>query len=190
MICLGLSYIPIIRSLTDTAEYNVKNSFELIDRLKTVKIKDEVLISLDVIGLFPHIPIDFTLALIKEKLHQHVWTGITEDTFLRALRFCCVEANYFCFRGEYYGHIDGCPMGGRISSDIADFLMNLLLAYVKRLLSFTPRLLIKYVDDLTMIVPKDELPNILPAFNSFQHTIHDGDRNRWQTPVFGPRAHK
>lgn len=49
--------------------------------------------------------------------------------------------------------------------------MNLLLTHVKRLLSFTPRLLIKYVDDLAMAVPKDELHNILPAFNSFQDHI-------------------
>lgn len=164
--------IPIFTSLNN--KYNIKNSFELKEKLEHITInEDEIIISLDVISLFPNIPINFTINEIKKDWTNIISknTNLPEMLFYEILEFCMKEANYFVHQGKYYQQIDGSPMGSPISPSIADYFLNKLLDYVCSKLNFQPKLLVKYVDDLLMICPKNLVIEIQKLFNSFHDNI-------------------
>lgn len=168
---LATLLIPIFTSLED--KYNIKNSFELKEKLNRIKIEDdEIIISLDVISLFPNIPINFTINEIKKDWNLiSANTNIPQKLFYDIVHFCMKNANYFTYKEKFYEQIDGCPMGSPISPAIANFILNKLLDYVCSKLSFQPKLLVKYVDDLLMICPKNLVNEILNLFNSFHTNI-------------------
>lgn len=163
---------PLLKRLSNTKLYNIKNSFELLQRLENITInEDELMISLDVTSMFPSIPMQYTLEKIESKLYETVFTGITSETFLRIMRFVSQSTNYFTYNNIFYRQKDGCPMGNGISPDIADFLLNSLLDFVTDKLGFEFKLLVKYVDDLLLIIPRRLLSEILDIFNGFHDNI-------------------
>lgn len=179
---LATLLIPVFASLEN--KYNIKNSFELKEKLKNIKIEeDEIIISLDVISLFPNIPVNFVINEIKTEWNIiRDKTNIPNKLFYDILEFCLKDANYFMYKEQYYQQIDGCPMGSPISPSIADFLLNKLLDYVCSKLNFRPKLLVKYVDDLLMICPRNLVTEIQNLFNSFhtkiQFTIEEEKDNK------------
>lgn len=78
--------------------YDIRNSFEMKEKIKTVRLDDdEVLMSLDIKNLFPSIPISYTIDLISKqwrKLYRH--TKMSKQLFLSILEFVLIEAPIFC----------------------------------------------------------------------------------------------
>lgn len=163
----------ILKKITENSKYNVKDSIQFRDRIKNQKISsNEILVSFDVVSLFPSVPVDLAISIIEEKwntLKEH--TDINKSLFLDILRFCIVDNRYFQHDGRIYLQQKGLPMGSPASPIVADIVMENLLDSCIEKLAIKPKILTKYVDDLFCVVSECEINTILEVFNNFHPSI-------------------
>lgn len=176
--------INILKHLTNTSKYNVRDAIDFKARIQNTLIADdEILISFDVVSLFPSIPINLALKTIEEKwniLEEH--TNIPKELFLELLTFCIKESRYFKYEDKVYEQRKGMPMGSPASPVISDVVMEKLLDVSIEKMNTKPRILTKYVDDIFAIVKKDAITDTLNTLNSFhsqiQFTMEKENNNR------------
>lgn len=129
------------------------------------------MVSLDVISLFSVIPKDLLITSIKAK-----WPEISNNTdmpqeiMIKAIDLIW-DSNYFTYKDKFYKQKLGTPMGGNASGDFADITMDLLIDKVKEKLKFKLHFLKKYVDDLFMAIPINEMKTVIQTFNEYNKHI-------------------
>lgn len=163
----------ILKKITEDSKYNIKNSGQFKEKLNNITIEnDEIMVSFDVVSLFPNIPVDLALKIIEEK-----WTTISNFTtipknlFMKILKFCIFDNRYFQYKDKYYQQKKGLPMGSSASPIVADIIMEELLDRCLEHCDIRPKVLTKYVDDLFGIVKSCAINDILTKFNSFNSNI-------------------
>lgn len=149
-------------------KYDIPNSVALIDKLNNIVVnEDETLISFDVVSLFPSIPVEYTLNVLKRRwneIQQH--TNMSYTLFADIMRFILADASFFTYNDTVYKQIDGIAMGSNIAPTVANIITDELFDLVLPKLTFKPKLLAKYVDDILAIVPKNEVETVLHHLNS------------------------
>ena len=150
----------------------VKNSFDLYEQLSNKRISgDEILISLDVVSLFTNVPRDLVMEGIKKR-----WsliesnTSIPEEEFLSAVQFV-LSSTYFTFKNIIYQQTYGTPMGSPLSPIIADIAMQDLESIALNNIGIDLKFYFRYVDDILLVSPKDQVDNILNIFNSINNRL-------------------
>ncbi|XP_075151018.1 uncharacterized protein LOC142225127 [Haematobia irritans] len=164
--------VGILRNITLDSKYNVKDSADFKTRLENMTIEDdEVLISFDVVSLFPSIPVKLAIQTIERKwtiIEQY--TNMTKDLFIDLITFCIKDTRYFKFEDKIYEQLKGMPMGSPVSPIVADIIMEELLDEVFKNIT-KPPILTKYVDDIFAIIKASEVDETLKALNSFNRQI-------------------
>ncbi|XP_018368045.1 PREDICTED: uncharacterized protein LOC108764350 [Trachymyrmex cornetzi] len=161
------------------APSHVNNSYDLIEKLKSIKIKSGYsLVSLDVVSLFTNVPIDLVMeALSNRWRYIEKKCKITKEEFLKAVHLI-LDSTYFTFDDQTYKQTFGTPMGSPLSPIIADLVMQDLESRVLSTIKFPLLFYYRYVDDIVLCVPTSEVEDILNRFNSFhprlQFTIEVG----------------
>ncbi|XP_058827991.1 uncharacterized protein LOC131687913 [Topomyia yanbarensis] len=165
-------YICKIYQASISTKYNISDSRSFCQFINTITIPpNHRMISLDVVSLFTNIPKDL---VIRDTINN--WdsiktnTAINLDLFIEVVTFC-MDSSYFVFRNQHYHQIAGTAMGNPLSPTLADLIMETLIDTVIRHLSFSIKVLRKYVDDLYLIVPHDKIGDVLKAFNSYHPNI-------------------
>lgn len=163
----------ILEKLTADSVFNVKDAVQFRTKLKNCTIdEDEKLVSFDVISLFPSIPVDYAIEVIKEKWNEiEKHTAIPKELFFKILKFCIKDSRYFKYKDKIYTQHKGLPMGSPASPIVADIVMEELLKKCYDNLSCKPRFLTKYVDDLFGIVKESAIQSTLEELNNFHHQI-------------------
>lgn len=87
------------------------------------------------------------------------------------IKFCINEGNYVTYNNKYYQQIDGLTIGGSVSGILADFVVTDLLDSVITKAGFDPTLLVKYVDDTLVFMPKEEVENFFNLLNEEDKSI-------------------
>lgn len=91
--------------------YDVRNSREMKNRLTNISIgPNNVLVSFDVVSLFPSIPIDTVFNILKAKwqlIEEH--TTMPRRLFFDILRFVLIDSTYFDFDGHIYNKSTDAP---------------------------------------------------------------------------------
>lgn len=127
------------------------------------------MISLDVISLYTNVDIDKTIDIIHNN-----WDIIEEETkidfktFKELIKFCVIECNYFNYNGEFYKQKYGLAMGNPLSGTLADiFLEDIINTAMKKLKEKKIKIktLTKYVDDIFLIINKNDIKTIFKTFN-------------------------
>lgn len=171
-----------LAKICSTFHRNMKDSFQVVQILKdTIIPKDHVLISLDVVSLFPSIPKE----LVVEKLRKH-WRWLenyvepSKELFIRMVSFI-FESSYFIFDGQFYSQIQGTMMGNPASPSIANVIMDLLISEVLESLDFQPGISVYYVDDSLYSVPGNKVDEFVSAFNRYHPSLkftHELEQDR------------
>lgn len=165
--------VKILNHMTADSIYNVKNSTELKDRLSNVRMEvGEVLVSFDVVSLFTNIPVQLCTKIIEREWDRlKSYTDIPMKKFLEMLKFCIEDNNYFSFNGNLHRQVYGTPMGSPLSPILADIVMEDLLDNVLKELDFDVKLLVKYVDDLLVMLPEEKLGLVHQLMNRYHEKI-------------------
>ena len=107
---------------------------------------DEEYVSYDVESLFTSIPIEETISYIIEQIYDNnilkpICSRLIFKRLLERLTTGCI----FSVNGQLIRQIDGCPMGGPISSILSGIFMNKMEQDTVK--TIKPRLYKRYVDD-------------------------------------------
>jgi len=174
----------ILTRLSNIVPSNIKNSKELIDLLdsqdKSVWKDDSVFISLDVVNLYPNIPLAYGIESVINFAERH-WQeidnmGLRIDQLEKCLSFVCY--NYeIRFLDKIFKQKKGCPMGAHFAPPFAIIVMDRLESEALKNLSyecnFTPLVYKRYIDDI-LIGPVSQainVTNIVKCFNAVNKSI-------------------
>ena len=172
-----------ITPIQENNPFNIKNSRELLTKLKTIKLEqNEVLVSYDVVSLFTKLPRPLIRKVLKEQWRQIKPTfhnpttpdqpsKMTWEIFERILDFCTEKSTYFSSLGKKWFQKKGCAMGSSLSNILADFVLTKLLNDTFRKLRFKPKLAVKYVDDLLFVLPACMIEKLLRALNAYHKDL-------------------
>uniref|UniRef100_A0A8D8SBU3 Reverse transcriptase domain-containing protein n=1 Tax=Cacopsylla melanoneura TaxID=428564 RepID=A0A8D8SBU3_9HEMI len=162
--------VPILQPLKNP-EYNVKNSYQFRDFIKSKTINNGYkLISLDVVSLFTKIPTSLAVNLVLEKwdiIKNH--TDIDLDLFKEIIEFCLSTA-YFTYNGSIYTQ-SSLAMGCSLSPIIADIVLDDLFDKILPQLNDSVQFCVKYVDDTFLSVDENKIDFVLNTFNSYHPEI-------------------
>ena len=163
----------------------LKNTEHLLDKLNQIE-KDQltnkcIFISLDVINLYPSIPINEAISAVI-KFAEKWWSQIDHLGFsLEELRTCLsfISYNYeIQFENKTYVQIKGCPMGAHFSPPFAIIFMNAVeekaLEQLRSVTGFIPTLYARFIDDVILGPVELDEPfcnTILETFNSINKSI-------------------
>lgn len=163
----------ILKQLTVESEFNIRDAVQFRDKINNCDIdKEDRLVSFDVISLFPSIPVDFAIDVIRDKwdeIEKH--TTMSKELFMKILKFCIKDNRYFKYKEKIYTQCKGLPMGSPASPIVADIVMEELLKQCVNKLHKKPKLLTKYVDDLFGIIEECAIIETLDVLNSFHKQI-------------------
>lgn len=163
----------ICKTVNEDNPFNIKNSFELKDKLHSIRItNDDVIASLDVVSMYERIPPYLVYNSIEKRWDKICKvTRIEKGKFMEIVRFCIQDTSYFQFNRIYYKQKTGLAIGGCVSTILADFVLTDIIETAKTQLSYDPILLVKYVDDILLIAPKEELEETFTVFNAVEEEI-------------------
>ncbi|XP_058815363.1 uncharacterized protein LOC131678929 [Topomyia yanbarensis] len=155
-----------------TSQYNIKDSYSFCDFINSITLPPGyVLVSLDVTALFTSIPKSLVIHDIIIRWNEiKSNTNINLDLFLEIVEFC-IDSSYFKYDNKHYLQIFGTAMGNPLSPALADLIMETLLDTVTRTLNCKPAFIKKFVDDLLLAIPMDQLNHVLQTFNSYNEHI-------------------
>lgn len=169
---LSMFVVNILNNIQHTCIFNVKNSFEASETLKTAFIPDGYcLVSFDVVSLFTNVTRESVCRCISE-----IWSDISEHTdipellFLEIVRFL-FDNSFLQYNNQIYKQIVGCAMGSNSSPSFADVVMTNLLKRFIRAIDFPLPYLQKFVDDIDTAIPEDKIDNCLEILNSLENKI-------------------
>jgi hypothetical protein len=134
---------------------SVKNSIEFVNDVVNMEIQeDELMVSFDVVGLFPNIPLDEAFGAMKSFLET---TNLSQN-------------EQIILRKDFYKQTSGAAIGNCASPLISDLFMNQFEEKLQKE-SWFPRIWKRYVDDVFAVIKKDKGEEILDKLNSFYPTI-------------------
>ena len=148
----------------------VKDTFDFLDKIKDINIRDKTMSSLDVKSLFTNIPVNFTINLILEAIFVNdvkKFYGLNKQQLKKLLKWTC-SGTVFQFNEELFEQTDGVAMGSPIAPLMADICMNWL---VEKCTSFKskPVVFLRYVDDIFCIFDNK---NTLNHFYNDINAVH------------------
>lgn len=135
--------------------FQVLNSEEAARRLNVLNLADDdVMVSFDVVSLFPNIPMDAAIECLEQHLLK-IRICSDELSTLISLTEVCMYKNEFSFRDKFYKLTDGYAMGNPLSPYIANvFLSNFETDFSKNRLF--PKIWLRYVDDVFAVVKRQK----------------------------------
>ena len=151
-------YERILSNSIKKSEKVIKNSFEFLKKIKNVIVpQGYVMISLDVISMYPSIPLKLVNESVKNRWSEiEKYTKIPQTEFLSGLEFM-VNMTYFSFNNKFYKQIDGLPMGDPCSPILGDLVFYDLEKRVLDSFDFEILFYGRYVDDTFLIVPRNKV---------------------------------
>ena len=175
----------ILNQLTNYVPAHLSSSLQLMNDFEKLNSNDiaenSTFISLDVVNLYPSVPIDRAICVISDFAKNH-WTdidnfGITPDQFISMIKF--VSYNYEIeYNNKNYLQIKGCPMGSHYAPPFSIIFMGYIeekaMSIINSRLQLNNWIYKRYIDDC-IIGPlqrnKEYCDFILETFNSIDDNI-------------------
>ena len=152
--------IPILRPLLRDSPLNCKNSFEFIQRIKSIKIENgEIMVSFDAEALYPSIPLRKCIEIINILLQRDETlasrTTLTVNDIVDLLNLC-LSTSDFIYDGIHHTAEDSGPIGLSIMVIIAQIWMDHTVTEANRIAQqkgiAIPRAEVVYMDDINGIL--------------------------------------
>ena len=158
---------------------HIRNTYKTCQHLKDVfpdlKVPENtILVTMDVVALYPSIPIDDGVAPVRNKLETHETDidllGLSIGDIERLLKLI-LNNNFFQFNGKVYRQRQGIAMGNHLAPPLAIIFMDDLEQKMIQSAEKRPEFFDRYVDDCIFAWKhgKEELVRFIAHCND-QHT--------------------
>ena len=142
--------------------------------IKDIKVEnDEVLVSYDVVALYPSVPQAEAIELIHNKMKDdpklHEKTTMSAESVTQLFKLC-VQKTYFVFNNKLYVQINGLAIGASTSGFASEIFMESLENSALRTFIEPPSIWKRYVDDTFCKLKLARLEAFLTHLNQ-QHPI-------------------
>jgi len=165
---------PTLNNYNNNNAYDIKNSLELKTKLESIKLEpNEIMISLDVVALFPSIPLELFFKLIEKNFESNIKEHSpikAKLDYINGLKLC-LNHSFFAYNNTIYKQLHGIPMGGCLSVNVAGIVMNYIIDEALKTMEIKPKIICKYIDDLILIINKDQVDYTLNKFNAIHPKI-------------------
>ena len=152
----------------------VKDTNDFLTKLKDMDRfpKEAILVTIDVVGLYPHIPHNEGLAAIRKILNTRTNQEIPTDDIVD-LAELVLKNNNFEFDGKHFLQKRGTAIGTRMAPAYANLFMHDLESQLLDLAPVKPYLWLRYIDDVFMIwtAGEEQLQEFLQWINQYHDTI-------------------
>lgn len=157
------------------SSYHIRNSYEFCEFINSEKFEEaEGMFSFDVVSLFTNAPVNKIMNILEKRWDEiAALTNLDKQEFMEMIEICTTNS-YFAFNNQCYKQCYGTPMGAPISPILVELLMDDVLDKVQAKMEQKSRripILKKYVDDLFLLLPKNDVDEILSIFNSIEERI-------------------
>lgn len=149
------------------------NSTHLINTLSAFDFpKDSLLLTLDIINLFPSIPLQECLDIIYQELNVNTDLLITNPNLIVQLLSIHMHNNFFEFANYFFHQNVGIAMGAAFSPTVANIFVSVFLRNFFKTQIIKPYLILRYIDDILIVWPKQENISIFcTLLNNFHPNI-------------------
>ena len=164
---------PLSDLLGKTSGTHLRNSGDLLNRIKDERMSDKKLASFDVKSLFTNVPLQDAMEAVRRALddNQDIALPVPKADFIRLVRLC-VEFGALEFEGNEYKQIDGLAMGSPLSPVLACIFMETLETDHFLNIVGQSTTWLRYVDDILVIVNKQQdLDSVLRKLNDVHPKI-------------------
>ena len=164
---------PLSANLGALSDDHLKNSGDLIERLRDIDFEAKCLASLDVKSLFTNVPVDGALDVMKRLVHNmdDSQLPLPKTDYLNPVCMCMKFGGFTFNAGEYVQH-SGLAMGSPLSPVAACLYMEWLECDKYQQLMGEDVIWLRYVDDILVVAPQTmNLDNKLNELNSVDSNI-------------------
>ena len=156
----------------------VKDTNDFLKKLRDISTlpSGAIMVTIDVVGLYPHIPHDEGLQSIREALNNRENPEIPTETIVD-LAELVLRNNNFEFNENHYLQTLGTAIGTKMAPSYANLFMDRM---ERRLLSqaqVKPYIWLRYIDDVFMVWTGTELE--LEEFLNYINEAHDTIKFTW-----------
>ena len=152
----------------------IKDSGDFINKIKSVQNIPEgaILVTADVVGLYPSIPHEAGLKALKEALDNRENKQIPTENLLKMAEFA-LKNNYFECNGKVRKQLSGTAIGIKFAPMYASIFMDKLVGDFLKSQELTPWLWYRYIDDVFFIWShgEEKLASFIDDLNSYHPNI-------------------
>ena len=163
---------PLTQCLGVMSPTHLKNSADLLQKLKNVAHWGKKMVSFDVKSLFTNVSVDGAMRALRKVLDlADVELPVPKEDYIKLVGLC-VKFGSFEFQGEEYTQINGLAMGSPLSAVLANLYMELLEKE-----DYLPILgdsvsMFRYVDDMIAFIPDEtNVEDLLGELNGVEPAI-------------------
>ena len=164
---------PLSDTLGSISDAHIKNSSDLINKIKRINMKDKRLVSFDVRSLFTNVPTEDALEAVKRAIENIPDDALplNKNDYVKLISLC-VNFSPFIFDNNEYKQLRGLAMGSPLSAVMACLYMEMLEKDSFIRIMGRGSTWYRYVDDVLGVVPKNaNIDNKLRMLNTVNDNI-------------------
>lgn len=164
---------PLTKLLGSISNSHLKNSGDLLDRLKQLDFSHKKMASFDVTALFTNVPVQGAMKAIEMAIKDIPTEElpIPKPHFLQLVELC-LDFQAFSYNDKEFAQVDGLAMGSPLSPVAACLYMELLERDNFKEIMGEDSIWLRYVDDVFVLVPEGtNLEDKLKKLNEVEKRI-------------------
>ena len=163
-----------LQPLAQSVKSYVKDTNDFLCKLKGIRKlpNDSIMVTIDVVGLYPSIPHEEGLSALKTALEKRPEKPVSTES-LCELAELVLKNNIFEFDEKVYRQLRGTAIGTKMAPPYAIIFLAELEERFLASCEHKPEVWFRYIDDIFMIWThgEEKLKEFLAALNSFHDTI-------------------
>ena len=163
-----------LQPLMKSGKSFLKDTNHFLQKLSKLGVlpRDAILVTADVVGLYPNIPHDIGLKYLMERLNERQNKRIPTNILVEMAHFV-LNNNYFEFNNEIYHQISGTAIGTKFAPPYACIFMDRVENDFLETEKFKPYIWLRYIDDIFFIwtYGLEKLESFLSRLNGFHPTL-------------------
>ena len=151
---------------------NIKDSNDFIKKIKHLKNIPAILVTADIVGLYPSVPHEAGLRALKELLDRREEKIISTEDLVKMAEFV-LKNNYFEFNGQVKHQISGMVIDTKFAPTYACIFMDEIETKFLETQEFQPLVWFRYIGDVFVIWihGPDKLVSFMTELNNYHPNI-------------------